>query len=276
MKFRILITLVVIIFFAGCSSTLVDIGEIRIKGSNTMLPLTKKLADEYMATHSGISIIVEGGGTSLGINALIENQIQICTASRNLESEETRLLANKFGTVGVSTLIARDAIGIYVNNNNPINNLSTLQIKEIFSGKTTSWKQVGWDDVPIQPVIRNDYSGTVSHFHSRVLEGQDFSKTAIIKSKVEDLFEEVEKNKNAITFSGFGYESNCKMISVDNVGATEENVKNMSYPLSRYLHFYTINVPTGVVKDFIDWVLSREGQKIVKEFGFVALYDFSF
>jgi len=276
MKSKIIVILLLSLLSFSCSSTSLRKGEIKIKGSNTMFLLVQRLANEYMKEHYGVLINVEGGGTSLGINALIENEVDICNASRNLESEEIKLIANRFGTVGVSTFIARDGIGIFVNKNNPLINLSMENLKNIYLGKIKNWSEISGIDQNILPVARDDFSGTTAHFRTRVLGEQNFSNSVVVESNLKELFNKIEENKNAIGFGGLGYKSDCKLISIDGIYPTEENIENMSYPLSRYLHFYTISSPTGMIKDFIDWVLGQKGQKIISEFGFVSLYNFSY
>lgn len=264
------------LFLFSCSGAAVKTGMIKIKGSNTMLPLLEKLADEFMDENPGFEIYTEGGGTEVGIRDLLDNKVQISAASRNLEPEETKLMAERFGSVGVSTFIARDAIRVFVNKQNKVSNVNIDELRKIFTGEIKNWKDVGGIDKPILAIVRDDVSGTAAHFKTRILSGQDFSKSVLEKSKVEDIIEDVEENENAIGFSGLGYEWDCKSLSIDNIYPDEENIKNMTYPLSRYLHFYTINQPTGFLKEFIDWVLSPKGQRIIKEFGFVSLYDFSY
>ena len=276
MRFKIFVILLISLLFCSCSSTVIKTGEIKIKGSNTMLLLVRSLADEYMKEYPRIFISVEGGGTGMGINALINNEVDICNASRNLESEEVKQLANKFGSVGVSTFIARDGIGIFVNKKNPITNLKMEDLKKIYLGEITNWMDINGINQNIIAVARNDFSGTAAHFKSRVLNEQDFAKSVIIEPDVVEVFNKIEESENAIGFSGLGYKSDCKLISIDGIYPTEENIRNMNYPLSRYLHFFTISTPIGIIKDFIDWVLGPKGQKIIKDFGFVSLYNFSY
>ncbi len=263
-------------YLLSCSGVPVKTGVIKIKGSNTMLPLVEKLSEEFINENTGVEIYTEGGGTELGIKDLLENKIQICAASRNMEPGETKLLAERFGSVGISTFIARDAIRVFVNKENKINNLDMIQLQKIFTGEIKNWKDFGGFDKPIMAIVRDDVSGTAAHFQTRVLNDQDFAKEVLIRTNVEDIIEDVEENENAIGFSGLGYDWDCKVLSIDNIYPTEESIKSMKYPLSRYLHFYTISSPTGLVKEFIDWVLGTKGQKIIKEFGFVSLYDFSY
>ena len=276
MKLRVIAFLILSMILYSCAGSIVKVGEIKIKGSNTMLLLVQRLAEDYRKEHPGVFITVEGGGTELGIRALIENQADISNASRNLEPEEIKSLATKFGSVGVSTLIARDGIGVFVNKNNPVNNLSLDELRKIYLGEIKNWNEINGRSRNILPVARNDFSGTAAHFKTRVLNEKDFAPSVIIEPNLKKIFSEIEDNPDAIGFSGLGNKSDCKLISIEGLYPTEENIKNMNYPLSRYLHFFTINSHTGIIKDFIDWVLGPQGQKIIKEFGFVSLYDFSY
>lgn len=276
MRIRIIVLLIFSMIIFSCTRSIVKVGEIKIKGSNTMLQLVQQLAEVYMNEHPGIFINVESGGTSVGIKSLINNEIDICNASRILEPEEIKQIANKFGSVGVSTFIARDGIGIFVNKNNPLDNLSMDNLKKIYLGEIKNWIELNGLDREILVIARNDFSGTTAHFKTRVLDEQNFANSVDIEPNIAEIFKKIEEEDNAIGFGGLGYKSDCKLISIDGKYPTEENIKNMDYPLSRYLHFYTISSPTGIVKDFIDWVLSPKGQKIIKDFGFVSLYDFSY
>ena len=276
MKFRFIAISILALQFLSCSSSIVKIGELKIRGSNTMLLLVRQLAAEYRSEHPGIFFSVEGGGTTVGIKALIESRADIANASRNLEPEEIKSIAAKFGSVGVSTLIARDGIGIFVNKSNPVNNLSMNDLNKIYLGIIKNWHEINGLDRPVLAVARNDFSGTAAHFKTRVLDEREFSPAVIIEPDVEEIFNKIEENENALGFSGLGYKSDCKLISIDGIYPTEDNIKNMKYPLSRYLHFFTINSHEGIIKDFIDWVLGPKGQKIIKESGFVSLYDFSY
>mgnify|MGYP002397228437 CR=1 FL=1 len=131
MKIKIL-TIVILSLFISCSAPPYKIGTIKIKGSDTMLNLTRLLAEEYMKTNPGISVYVEGGGSATGINALINKQIDISTASRTIRSDEIKLMAEKNKSLGISTLIAKDALSIYINKKNPVKNFSVKELEKIF------------------------------------------------------------------------------------------------------------------------------------------------
>jgi phosphate transport system substrate-binding protein len=261
------------LFTAGCSSVPLRIAYIRIKGSDTMLSMMHELAVEFSRNNPGITISVEGGGTSLGVKSLCDGTIDICTASRVLLPEETKLLAEKHGSIGISTYVARDALCILVNKKNTISNLTLDQVTKIFTGKIITWKDVGGKDKLIQPVRRNDYSGTAGHFKTRVLEDEEFGQSVQIKSSLENLLNELEENPNAIGFSGLVRTASSKVISIDGIHPTKETIKSGAYPLGRYLYLYSISTPSGVTKDFIDWILSPPGQLIIDRSGFIPLFE---
>jgi len=245
---------------------------IRISGSDTMLILLSRLAEQYMKDNPNVSVYVEGGGTVNGINRLIKGDVEICAASRPLKPNEARLLANKYGKLGVSILVAKDALSIFINPQNPIHNLNLTQLKNIFSGKVTNWKEIGETDKSILVFIRPPNSGTHLYFKEHVLEGEGYSPTAKVLPSTADIIQSVLENTNAIGYGGIAYGSQVVHCNINNVAPTEENVRNDTYPIIRYLYFYTVDTPEGRVKSFIDWVL-KDGQKIVKEVGYISLWE---
>ena len=258
----------------NCSGSKENIMQtIRIKGSDTMLYLTNLLAREYMKSNPHISIYVEGGGSATGIRALGEGTIDICTASRTLKGEEVKVLADKYRTVGMSTIIAKDALSIYININNPVDNISTAQLKEIFQCKTKSWDQLGWKKENIIPVGRNPNSGTYLYFKEHILDGEDYCEDIQIKPTTKSIVKFVSENIYAIGYGGIGYlTDSVKSLKINGITASEETVIEGVYPISRYLHFYTLRQPEGEIKKFIDWVISEEGQKLVRESGYVPIW----
>ncbi|MBK7377556.1 MAG: phosphate ABC transporter substrate-binding protein [Ignavibacteriales bacterium] len=272
MKWNILI-ITALLLVNSCSYKNIDGNVIRIAGSDTMLELTSLLAEEYMNEHPGISIHVEGGGTAKGIEILINNQIDICTASRNLEPEETKALTEYYGSLGLVFLIAKDALSIYLHPDNPVKNLTMKQLKEIFTGKINNWKNLGGEDKSIIPVIRNPNSGTYLYFKDHVLEGEKYITTSIVEPTTKDIVQFVSENDNAIGYGGMGYKGNVFNVMIEGIEPSEKNVRNDSYPIIRYLHFLVVKTPGGVVKNFIDWVLSPSGQYVVRRSGFIPLWE---
>ena len=270
---QLLVFILLFVLNFGCSVKPIEVAKISIKGSDSMLQLTENLAEEYMRLNPGISIYVSGGGTSVGVKALIKNEIDICTASRNLKPEEAKALADYYGSVGLIYLVAKDALSIYTNNTNPVKDLTVQELKDIFSCKILNWKEVGGRDQRILKVTRNPNSGTYLYFKEHILEGDEFCKEAVVKSTTNDVIDFVESNENAIGYGGMGYGKDVTHIKINGIQPSEKNSQNDTYPITRYLHFYTTQIPKGAVKEFVDWVLSPDGQRIVKQSGFIPLWE---
>lgn len=265
-----------IILMHGCSFKPVEISSIRIKGSETLKSLMKELAHEYNHIKPGISIIVEGGGTLSGIQSLLNNEIDICSASRALLPDETKALSQKYGSIGIFTYIARDAFCIIVNKKNTIRDLSLFQIKQIFTGQITNWKELNGKNAPINVVRRNDYSGTTQFFTSRILGVEKFKGSTKIEGTLDNLFEDIGNDEDAIGYSGLFHPENIVHISINGISPTIENIKSGRYLLSRYLFLYTITEPDGIIKDFLNWITTPVGQNIIEKNGFIPLFKNSY
>jgi phosphate transport system substrate-binding protein len=239
-----------------------------------MLYLTKLLAEEYMKSNPSVSIYVEGGGTAAGIRSFVKGEINICTASRTLKGEEIKMLAEHFRSVGVSFIIAKDALTIFINPKNGVRNFTLEQLKKIFTGEIKNWKELGGNDQPIHVLNRNPNSGTYLYFKEHVLSGQNYSADAITKPTTLSIVNEVISDKTAIGYGGIGYQKEFTAASVEGIKPSEINVRNDIYPISRYLYFYTLNTPAGTVKDFIDWVIGPVGQQIVERAGYISLWEY--
>jgi phosphate transport system substrate-binding protein len=268
-----LLSLFLILLLSGCSSNISNKNIVNISGSDTMFELTSKLAEEYMKDHTGISVKVDGGGTAAGIKQLINGEIDICTASRNLKPEEAKQLADYYGSLGLVFLIAKDALSIFVNTKNPVNNINSKQLKNLFLSEITNWKSLGGNDSLIQPVIRNPNSGTYLYFKDHVLDGDEYGDNTLVIPTTREIVKYIETNENAIGYGGMGYTGNVKYLKIDGVEPIETNVRNDTYPIIRYLHFFTTKNPGGEVKRFIDWVLSPAGQSVVRKAGFIPLWE---
>jgi phosphate transport system substrate-binding protein len=263
------------LFIIGCSYKPTDVSSITIKGSDSMLLLTENLAQEYMKLNPGISIYVYGGGTAVGIRSLISGEIDICAASRNLQPDEAKSLAEYYGSVGLFYLIAKDALSVYVNKYNPVKDFTLGELRKIFECGITDWRKLGGKQQEIIPVIRNLNSGTHLFFKDHVLNGEKYCDDAIMRATTSEIIEYVEKNENAIGYGGMGYKGNIVHAKINGIEPSEKNAQNDSYPLMRYLHFFTAQFPKGAVKKFIDWVLSPAGQKVVKQSGYIPLWEVS-
>jgi len=268
------IFLIIILFNAGCSFVNFSENFIIISGSDTMYELNENLAKQFMKEHQEISVYVKGGGTSLGIKDLINNKCDIAASSRNLKPDESKLLAEYYGSLALVYLIAKDGLSICVNPNNIINDLSMEQIKDIFTGKITNWKQLGGDDKEITVVTRNPNSGTYLFFKEHVLDGEDYSEKTIAFNTTKEIIDYVSKNISSIGYGGMGYTGGVIQIRVNGISPIEQNVRNDTYPIIRYLHYLTRKSPSGNIKKFIDWVISPAGQNIIRESGFISLWDY--
>ncbi|MDQ1266304.1 MAG: Phosphate transporter substrate-binding protein [Bacteroidota bacterium] len=245
--------------------------KITVKGSDTMVILSQRWAEKFMNSHPEVSIQVTGGGSGTGISALINGTTDICNASRPMKQSEIQKLKERFGSLGVSIPCAKDGVTIYLNESNPVKNLSMEQLKQIFTGKITNWKQVGGNDAKIIMYSRENNSGTYVFFKDNVLEGKDYSPACQNLPGTAAVVNAVSKDKNGIGYGGHGYSKGVKMCSVNGIEPSKENIGKGKYPVSRDLYMYLRNRPTGAIKQFIDWVLSPEGQKIVSEVGYFPL-----
>ena len=273
---KLSIIFLTLITFISCSYKPTEVAVIRIKGSDTMKELTENLAQEYMKQHPGISVYVEGGGTATGIRALIRGEIDICTASRNLKPDEAKVLADDYGTLGMFFLVAKDALSIYLNPNNPVKDLTTEQLKDIFECKTTNWKELGGSDQPVIPVIRNPNSGTHLYFKEHVMGGDEYCDNVVVEPTTRSVIEFISEHSNAIGYGGMAYKGDVFDAKINGIEPSVRNAQNDTYPITRYLHFFTARAPAGAVKEFIDWALSPDGQKIVESSGFIPLWEIPF
>ncbi|HET9907054.1 MAG TPA: phosphate ABC transporter substrate-binding protein [Anaerolineales bacterium] len=253
------------------------------KGSDTIVNLALAWAERYQSEYPEVRISVTGGGSGTGIASLINGTVDIANASRKIKEEEIGE-AESNGVEPVEFIIARDAIAVIVNPENSVNQLTLKQISDIYSGKYTNWSELGGDDRPIVRLSRETNSGTHVYFLETVLRlgnSEDttlFSMDTLLLPSSEGIIVEVRQNPNAIGYDGLGYvPDDLKMIAI----AEEEGgayvlpsiptVNDKTYPIARDLYMYTNGEPTGVVKDYLEWILSAEAQEIVAELGFVPV-----
>lgn len=253
------------------------------KGSDTIVNLALAWAEQYQADHADIRISVTGGGSGTGIASLVNGTVDIANASRQIKSEEIAEAEAK-GIEPVEFVIARDAIAVIVNPENPVSQLTLQQISDIYSGKINNWKEVGGEDRPIVRLSRETNSGTHVYFLETVLRlGQKDNKTlfsmdTLLLPSSEGIIYEVRQNPNAIGYDGLGYvPHDLKMIAIakEQGGAyvlpSADTVNDGTYPIARDLYMYTAGQPTGAVKAYLDWILSPAAQAIVTKLGFVPI-----
>lgn len=245
--------------------------KIVIKGSDTMVFLSQKWAEKYMQINPNVSIQVSGGGSGIGISALINGTTDICNSSRPIKTNEVKKLLDKYGTTGVEVNCAIDGIIVYVNEKNTVSNLSVGQLKDIYRGKITNWKTVGGKNARIVFYSRENNSGTYVYFKDIILKGEDYSPFCQNLPGTSSVVNAVSRDEFAIGYGGYGYGRNVKILKINNVEPTIDNIRAGLYPISRYLYMYLRNQPTGEIKNFIDWILSPDGQKIVSESGFFPI-----
>jgi phosphate transport system substrate-binding protein len=252
-------------------------GSITIKGSDTMVLLGQRWAEQYMAKTPGATIQVTGGGSGTGISALINGTTDICQASRPMSAAEKTNLSERYKTPGVEIPVARDGLSVYVNAANPVKNLNMDQLRLIFTGKVTNWKELGGADAKIIVYSRENSSGTYVFFKEHVLKNADYTQRAQSMPGTAAVVNAVAKEKHSIGYGGAAYAKGIKVLPIKKDDASPavspdlSHVQDGSYPLSRPLFFYTRNKPAGEIKAFLDWVLSPEGQEIVTKVGYFPI-----
>ncbi len=247
---------------------------ISIKGSDTMVIMNARLAETFMSKQPGTVIQVTGGGSGVGIAALINGTTDIAASSRPIKTSEIDKLKARFATVGYTYPIARDGLSVYLNTANPVKELTLGQIRDIYTGKITNWKQVGGNDTTILIYSRENSSGTYTYFKDNVLMGKDFSPRAQTLQGTAGVVNAVAKDPNGIGYGGAAYAKGIKFAAVKKdekspaILPSLETVRTGQYPISRYLYLYTRVKPSKEMKSFIDWATGPEGQAIVSKVGY--------
>ncbi len=252
-------------------------GSITVKGSDTMILLAQRWAEVYMSKHPAVTIQVTGGGSGTGISALINGTTDICNASRPMKASERQKLRRRVNALGVEIKAAKDGITIYVNESNPVKHITIDQLRKIYLGQITNWKEVGGDDGRIILYGRENNSGTYVYFKDNILDGRDFALNTQNLPGTAAVVNAVSKDKNGVGYGGAAYTKGVRMLplkadeSSPPYVPTEESIRTGVYPITRFLLLYTATRPSGVIKDYIDWILSDEGQALVTEVGFFPL-----
>jgi phosphate transport system substrate-binding protein len=217
---------------------------------------------------------VTGGGSGTGISALINGTTDICESSRAMKPQEKEKLRDRYNNTGTETAVARDGLAVYVNASSPLTEISMPDLKGIFTGKITNWKQLGGPDNNIIVYSRENSSGTYVFFKEAVLLGADFTPRAQTMPGTAAVVNAVAKEKFGIGYGGAAYAKGIKILKVKKdpasaaINPEKKTVLDGTYPLARPLFFYLRAKPSGDIKSFIDWVLSAEGQGIVEKVGY--------
>lgn len=271
-KVKIIYTTIVSVMILHAISIAAE--KIVVKGSDTMVILAERWAKTYMTMFPKTTIQATGGGSGIGINSLINGTTDICFTSRRMKIEEKERLKHEYNTLGVEIKVARDGVSIYVNESNPLNEISKDQLIAIFTGKIKNWKEVGGLDYPINLYCMENTSGASVYFKELVLQDDNYSPSAKQVSGPTAMVNAVMKDRFGIGYNGVTYIKGVKVLKVkynelfSAFAPTKENISSNTYPLSHYLYLYLRNQPSGTTKDFIDWILSSEGQKIAAAAGF--------
>jgi phosphate transport system substrate-binding protein len=247
---------------------------ITMKGSDTMVILGQRWAEKFMNANPGQIVMVTGGGSGTGIAALINGTTDICQSSRPMKQDEKLKLRDRFQTMGIEIPVAKDGLAVYVHESNGVKELTMDQLKGIYMGTITNWKQVGGKDATIILYGRENSSGTYGFFKEHVLGGRDFSARVQTLPGTAAVVNAVAKDANGIGYGGAAYAKGVRDVAMKKdaksaaVLPTAANVHDNSYPLSRALFFYLRKAPAGDTKKFIDWILSPDGQKLAVEVGY--------
>jgi phosphate transport system substrate-binding protein len=263
------IAICAVLTILGCPQQ--ESGTLSLTGSTTVLPIAQNAAEIYMESHPNVNISVHGGGSGVGIAAIIDGTTDIANASRSIKEKEIETCTSK-GINPIGTVVARDGIAIIVHTSNPVKTISLEQLKAIYTGNISNWKDLGGENKKIVVASRDVASGTFELFKKKVLSGEKTREDAIMLASNKAIATTVKDTPGAIGYVGIGYLSDAvKALTVEGVLPTRETVLSGEYKISRPLYMYTNGDPQGLAKDFINFLLSPDGQKIVEEVGFVSL-----
>lgn len=272
MTSRSILTTVLMLAIAGAATA----GTFTVKGSDTMVRLGQRWAEEYMKTHQDVTIQISGGGSGTGIAALLNGSTDICQASRDMKAQEYTTAEEK-KIVLYRVAVALDGIAVFVNEANPVKELTLEQLRGIYTGSITNWKEVGGPSHVIVLYGRENNSGTYGYFKEHVLKNEDFADATQTLPGTAAVVSAVANDKFGIGYGGVAWDKGVRSLLVkkdDKSAASEPTVDNIIkgvYPISRELYWFINGTPTGEVKNFLNWALSEEGQKIAQQVDYVPL-----
>jgi phosphate transport system substrate-binding protein len=254
--------------------------QIQQKGSDTLLVLAQNWAENYMATEKNVEIVVSGGGSGTGISALINNQIDIADASRQIKSSEIEA-ANEGGVDPVEWKVALDGISVIVNTANPLEEITYEQLRGIYNGAITDWSEVDGDAGVVVAYGRQSTSGTYVYFNEEVLDEDDYRADKQQLAGNAEIVEAVISDSNGIGYVGVAYAEargdELKILKVKKEASdtsylpTPTNIANGNYPVSRYLYVYTDGIPEGETAGYLRYILGSDGQEIASEVGYISI-----
>lgn len=252
---------------------------ITIKGSDTMVILGQRFAEESMKKNPGLVVQVNGGGSGTGIAALINGTVDLAQSSRPMKDNEKEDVVAKRKAQLNETPVALDALAVFVNEANPVRELSIEQLAAIYTGKVTRWSQAGGRKAPIVLYGRENSSGTYEYFKEHVLNKADFAPRTQTLQGTAAVIHVVARDVNGIGYGGIAYAQGVRAIAVKPnatspaVAPNEANVKNGTYPIRRHLYFYWLSSASPELRSFVQWCTSPEGQALVKDVGYFPLAD---
>ena len=248
----------------------------RIKGSDTVLPVAQQTAERFMNQHPDTRVTVTGGGTGVGISALLDNTTDIAMASRPIKFSE-KMKIKSAGEDVAEIVVAYDALAVVAHPSNPVKHLARHLLEDIFRGKITNWKQVGGDDRKIVVYSRETSSGTYEFFKESVLKNKNYMASSLSMPATGAIIQSVSQTKGAIGYVGLAYVSpRVKTLSVSYDGKhyaapTVENATNKTYPIVRPLYYYYNVKKKAEIDPLIQYILSPDGQDIIKKSGYIPV-----
>ena len=286
--FSVFFRLLVILFFVasnvGCNNGQKSV--IRVEGSDTMVNVAQAWAERYHQKFPAIEIHVSGGGSGVGIASLINGVADLANSSREMKAKERQAIEANRGKKPLEFIVGSDALAVYVHKDNPLESISLEELAEIYgdNGTITTWSQLGvllaaCESGNIIRVSRQNNSGTYVYFRETVLGNQrELKLGSIDQSGSKDVVALVANTPCAIGYSGMGYATEkVKMLQIapkkgaPGIAPTVDNAKSRAYPIARPLLIYTAGEPTGVIKDYLHWIMSEEGQQIVLDMGYIPV-----
>jgi len=269
---KLLLSILAVVVTAAVATVAVAGRAITLKGSDTMLMLGQRWAEEYMNANPGTPIQVTGGGSGVGIAALINGATDVCQASRSMKDSEKLKLRERYFSTGVEIPVAKDGVTLYVHEKNPVRELTLDQIRDIYTGKAGNWKQFGGPDAKIVLYGRENSSGTYVFFREKALKNADYSASMQSLPGTSAVVNAVSKDQCGIGYGGAAYAKGVRELAISTAkGAilpTAAAVADGSYPLARNLFWYLRAKPTGEMKRFLDYALSPAGQAVVVKVGY--------
>lgn len=259
--------------FTGCGGAK-ESKVIQAKGSDTILNVTQGIAEEFMQKNPKAKIAVTGGGSGVGISALLNKTTDIAMASRSMKQSEIDK-AKELGIGVEEVVLGFDGITLIVNQNNSVKGLDSVTLGKIFRGEITNWKEVGGDDAKIVALSRDSSSGTHEFFKEHVIRGGEknnleYGPETLYMPSNEAIKQEVKSNKYAIGYIGMGYmDDSVHSLAIDGITPSKENVSNKTYPIAREVYWYVPSERTGTMKELVDFAISNDGQSIVESEGFI-------